>query len=217
VRVGDIPPARLATLPVTALARRPRFHGRASVCPRAPIVMPNASHTIPGYDDPVAELERAIVDVAENLFYSFVERCNVARFHDLVSAVREAATNAALSPAWIHARIAFVGPFGGHVDLFMPELLGAQLLSSFTGMPPEQAIDDGQLMDISGEFGNMVSGHWLRAANVDAPFDLAAPSVERLPSTWTPSDDDASGDVHVALSEMPLRVRVSVQAVSVAA
>ena len=79
-------------------------------------------------------------------------------------------------------------------------------------MPAEQAVEDEQLIDMSGEFGNMVSGHWLRAADVSAPFDLAAPSVVRLATDWTPLDDDVDGDVHVALSEMPLRVRVSVGA-----
>ena len=166
---------------------------------------------IPGYDDPVAELERAIVDVAENLFFSYVERCDGARFRELVVAVREAATNACVSTAWIHACIAFAGPFSGHVDLYMPELLGAQLLSSFTGMPAEQAVEDVQLMDMSGEFGNMVSGHWLRAAHVPAPFDLEAPRVTRLAADWTPLDDEGTTDVHVALSELPLRVRVSVR------
>ena len=174
--------------------------------------MSNDLRPIPGYDDPVSELERAIVDVAEKLFYSYVERCDLARFRELSVAVREAATNAGIASGWIHARIAFAGPFSGHVDLFMPELLGAQLLSSFTGMPAEQAVEDEQLIDMSGEFGNMVSGHWLRAANVSAPFDLAAPSVVRLAPDWTPLDDDVAGDVHVALSEMPLRVRVSVGA-----
>lgn len=130
----------------------------------------------------------ALVDVAENSFFAFVEPVDAGRFSELATAV----------PAWIEALLVFEGAFGGALRVAVPEPLALELFASFLGLEPGEVPDDVRLFDMVGELGNMVCGAWLTRNCHRRRFDLQHPDVKRVVER-----PDAEHALRVAINGQP--------------
>jgi CheY-specific phosphatase CheX len=141
-------------------------------------------------------VQAALVDVAENSFFAFVDPLDDTQFAEMAATV----------PSWLHALVQFDGAFGGRMTIALPEPLAHELFTSFLGEPSETMPQDGPLFDLVGEFGNMVCGSWLTRACQRRRFDLQHPVVTRLEaSAVTPQ----ATDLLVALNGQPAILRLS--------
>jgi CheY-specific phosphatase CheX len=112
----------------------------------------------------------AVIDVAENSFFAFVDAVEV----------EAAAEGASGVEVWLIAAVAFSGAFGGTMRIGLAEPLARELFGAFLGQNPSAAVDDGPLFDLVGEFGNMVCGAWLTRSCQRRRFDLEHPEVVRV-------------------------------------
>ena len=118
----------------------------------------------------LASARTALVDVAENSFFAFVDPVGDAAFQELAVAV----------PVWMQASVRFDGAFGGWMHVVLAEPLALDLYAAFLGLEPGDTPRDESLFDLVGEFGNMVCGLWLTRACQRRRFDLKHPEVTRL-------------------------------------
>lgn len=118
--------------------------------------------------DPAA-IVQAVSNVAERSFFAFAEPADAASAADLAPAG---------TPA-LSAAVRFAGPCSGEMRVTMPVALTRELAELFSG-DPDFAFSDADLIDMAGEFGNMVTGAWLTAADATSTFDLAAPVVTSI-------------------------------------
>jgi hypothetical protein len=70
----------------------------------------------------------ALVAVAEQSFFAWVDSLDAAGFAELAPTV----------DAWLRADVHFTGAFGGHMALVLPEALGRELLASCLGASPDE-------------------------------------------------------------------------------
>lgn len=147
-------------------------------------------------------LQTALINVCENAYFVFVEPCDVPQFQSLVRASGEAET------AWLRATVHFTGETTGHVEIALPERLGAWLVTSLLGMAPEEILSPHQLSDGVAEFTNMVCGAWLSTLSDETLFTLEAPHVSPVAPGWTPlTQPQDDGWRRVSLNEMPMQIR----------
>ena len=111
-------------------------------------------------------VEQAVCNVAERSFFAFAE----AGDPSLAAALAPAG-----SPA-MSAAVRFTGPCCGQMQVTMSTALTRELAHQFAGDPDLQ-FSDADLIDMAGEFANMVTGAWLTATDAASTFDLAAPVV----------------------------------------
>ena len=117
--------------------------------------------------EPVRE---ALVEVAENSFFAFVDPVEPDATAELL----------AMAPSWLQATVVFEGAFGGAMEIALAEPLAVELFTSFLGLEPDAVPDDVPLFDLVGEFGNMVCGSWLTRSCQRRRFDLQHPAVVRM-------------------------------------
>lgn len=161
--------------------------------------------------DLYAVLQTALVEVSENAFFVFVEKCDARQF--AVLAQQTPAKGAAgHGPAWLKSSIDFAGAFSGSIEIALPEHLGFWLVASLLGMSPDERLEDAQMFDGVGEFTNMVCGACLSRLGDASLFELRVPAVTRMAVEWNPLVEAPGraelASLMVSLNESPLRVRV---------
>jgi hypothetical protein len=143
-------------------------------------------------------LLEALTGVAEQSFFACVEPCDPGTF-----AERGAAVN-----SWFHASVAFDGAFAGRVSCTLPEALGLDLFDAFIGLAEPEQRTERLILDLLGEFSNMVCGAWLTRTAERRQFRLSRPDVQRVsepPSTF----GDADGARALLLNDQPLAVQLT--------
>jgi CheY-specific phosphatase CheX len=128
-----------------------------------------------------ASVVQAVSNVAERSFFAFAETADAAS----VAALTPAGTRA------MSASVRFVGPCAGEMRVTMPVALARELATLFSG-DPELVFSEADLADMTGEFGNMVTGAWLTATDATSMFDLAAPVV-----TWVDAPPPVALMMHI--------------------
>ena len=144
-------------------------------------------------------LHDALVEVAENSFFAYVEPLDGEAAAEALAAV----------PAWLEAEVRFTGAFGGRMRLAVAEPLAVELFASFLGLDPGEAPDDARLFDLVGELGNMVCGAWLTRSCLRRRFDLQHPAVARRPLVEAADPHD----LQLTLNGQPAIVRLRFVAV----
>jgi len=109
-------------------------------------------------------IEQAVCNVAERSFFAFAERAH------------EAPTLAEPGAITLSAVVSFTGPAAGYMRVTMPLTLTRELATMFSG-DPALVFSNEDLIDMAGEFANMVTGAWLTATAAASTFDLRAPVV----------------------------------------
>lgn len=131
---------------------------------------------------PLAETEpvaAAVCNVAERSFFAFAEPVDPS-MADVPFAM----------PAF-SADVRFSGPASGQMRVLIPVALTRELAEMFSGDPGIQFTPE-DLIDMAGEFTNMVTGAWLTSVDTSATFDLTAPSVVELRDAPAAPAADAS-------------------------
>ena len=148
-------------------------------------------------------LQTALINVCENAYFVFVEACDRPEFEELVRTSGEAST------LWLRATVHFTGETMGHVEIALPERLGAWLVTSLLGMAPEEILSPHQLSDGVAEFTNMVCGAWLsNTLSEETLFTLHAPQVSPVTPGWTPLDQPQDVEWRrVSVNDMPMQIR----------
>jgi CheY-specific phosphatase CheX len=121
-------------------------------------------------------VREALVEVAENSFFAFVDPVEAEVAGELL----------AIAPSWLQATVAFEGAFGGTMQIALAEPLAIELFVAFLGLEPGDVPDDARLFDLVGEFCNMVCGSWLTRSCQSRRFDLHHPEVMRLTAADAP-------------------------------
>jgi hypothetical protein len=165
--------------------------------------------------DASALLRQALFDVCEQSFFAFVEVCSPERFAELVGEIGPIQTESGRAGArskpseWLKASVAFTGPFGGAIEVIMPERLARSLVGSLLGEPPDAPLPEHQIFDGIGEFANMVCGAWLTGFSDRQPFALRPPAVTRMAPGWTPLSESGGTDGHrLCVNDAPVRARL---------
>lgn len=166
--------------------------------------------------DASALLRQALCDVCEQSFFAYVEACSPERFTELVTEISplqaEGRAGARTKPSvWLKASVAFTGPFGGAIEVILPERLARSLVGSLLGEAPDTPMPEHQIFDGIGEFANMVCGAWLTGFSDRQAFGLRSPAVTRMAPGWTPLSEASVADERghrVCVNEAPVRVRL---------
>jgi hypothetical protein len=141
----------------------------------------------------------AVTAVAAKSFFAVVERCDDQRFDAL----------SANAGGWWVVSIRFTeGDESGVVACTIADDLAFALFDAFTGRDPhDPPADPTDLVDLLGEFSNMVGGTWLTRMAKHQTFSLSSPKVQRVSGR-----PGADGDARVLLSvnERPLAVEVRI-------
>jgi len=151
-------------------------------------------------------IKKALVDVAQESFFSYAEFCTPERFHEALESVRDAVD--AASPRWLAAHVEFDGAFAGRVTVVVPYSLAADMTAAVAGLMPGDPIDDVLVRDATGEFANMICGTWLTRACVRRRFDLAPPAVLAVPAMPAAGRDDEL----VLINDWPVTLAVAFDA-----
>ena len=156
----------------------------------------------PLFTEHAEALQRALLEVSQESFYSVAEACEAPRFDE---ATMEFAAGADGAPArWLRAEVAFNGAFSGRVAVTMPYTLASDLLANFVGLMPDEQIPERDVFDATGEFANMVCGTWLTRDCGRRRFDLQPPAVSAIDARA--SAIDPSADQFVLVNEQPVRL-----------
>jgi CheY-specific phosphatase CheX len=113
-----------------------------------------------------APIAQAVMNVAERSFFAFAEAADPSTAADLAA------------PGALTSAVRFTGPARGEMRVTMPVTLARELAQQFSG-DPTLDFSEADLIDMAGEFANMVTGAWLTATDAASTFDLTAPSVTR--------------------------------------
>jgi hypothetical protein len=161
--------------------------------------------------DASAALRDALSEVCEQSFFAFVEACPPERFAELVEQISPARTAGRSKPSeWLKASVAFTGPFGGAIEVMLPERLARSLVASLLGEPADAVMPEHRVFDGIGEFANMVCGTWLTGMSERA-FALRPPAVTRMAPDWTPLSESVRADERghrLCVNDVPVRVRL---------
>ena len=107
--------------------------------------------------------------VAERSFFAFAEPADDPASIELATAE---------APA-LAVVVRFTGSSAGEMRVTLPVTLAGELALAFAG-DPDLELSDADIVDLAGEFTNMVTGSWLTSAGPTAMFDLSAPVVTRV-------------------------------------
>jgi CheY-specific phosphatase CheX len=94
----------------------------------------------------------------------------------------------------------------GEVVCTVPESLVQELATTFAGLEPGAPIDESLVIDLMGEFANMVCGRWLSRVSNHSQFDLRPPTVTRIDTT----EPGASAQMPSLVNGVPAMLRVVV-------
>lgn len=113
-----------------------------------------------------ASVELALSNVSERSFFAFAEPAELSAASEMTAAAEPMIT----------AGVQFRGPSSGELHVTMPVSLTRELAHAFAG-DPDLEFSDADLVDMAGEFANMVTGSWLTATEPNAIFNLTMPQV----------------------------------------
>lgn len=116
-----------------------------------------------------ASVELALSNVSERSFFAFAEPAELSAASEMTAAAEPMIT----------AGVQFRGPSSGELHVTMPVSLTRELAHAFAG-DPDLEFSDADLVDMAGEFANMVTGSWLTAVDASSTFDLSMPVVTRI-------------------------------------
>src|SRR6185295_6439499 len=121
--------------------------------------------------DAVDVMADAVTAVAAKSFFAVVERCDDRRFADLSTG----------AGGWWKVSVQFTeADESGVVSCTLPDGLADALFDAFTGRDPLDAPPNpAELVDLLGEFSNMVGGTWLTRLANHQTFSLSSPIVQR--------------------------------------
>lgn len=141
----------------------------------------------------------AVEAVAEENFFAITTPCDDRAFSEI----------AARQARWLVARVRFEeGPVVGSISCTLPEELAHALLDAFSGREPSgPAPPCDHVLDLVGEFSNMVCGSWLTRMTRRQAFTLSRPAVE---PAFGPARVDGPR-LLVAVNGLPLAVDVRFQ------
>src|SRR5262245_61348013 len=150
--------------------------------------------------DAVDVMAEAVTAVAAKSFFAVVERCDDRRFADL----------SAGADGWWHVSVQFTeGDESGVVSCTLTDDLAHALFDASTGRDPLDApANAADLVDLLGEFSNMVGGTWLTRLANHQTFSLGSPKVQRA-AVGAPTGD-ADARVLLAVNDRPLAVDVRI-------
>ena len=139
----------------------------------------------------------ALRAVAERSFFADVEPCDDRTFGRLTAGVS----------SWLVATVRFQeGTTTGALSCRLPDALATALFDAFTGRDPsapEPARAD--VLDLIGEFANMVCGAWLSHSAAAWTFRLSPPTVE---PALEPGPTDLLQLMFVTVNDHPLAITV---------
>jgi hypothetical protein len=115
------------------------------------------------------DIVEALVTVAEQSFFAYAELAG----DDAAGVLRHGE-----EPAY-EAVVAFGGPFEGRMRVAVPAALARELASAFSGASTGEGLPEQDVVDLVGEFANMVAGCWLSRQPATSCFTLEAPRVRR--------------------------------------
>jgi Chemotaxis phosphatase CheX len=137
----------------------------------------------------------AVSDVAERSFFCLIDPCAAERFAELAAGHDE----------WLMSTVHFDdGQCTGSVSCRLPVALAIRLFDAFTGRDPvEAAPPRGEMLDLVGEFANMICGAWLTKAINQRTFTLSPPTVIAL------ERGEAGTGLRVTIEELPCAIDVA--------
>lgn len=152
--------------------------------------------------DAVDTMVDAVTAVAERSFFAAVERCDDHRFEALSNDAR----------AWWAAAVRFTeGDDAGIVSCTLSDDLARGLFDAFNARDPLDAPPDAEaLVDLIGEFCNMVCGTWLTRLASHQTFSLSRPTAQPVPER--PPLTGADTRLLLAVNDLPLAVEVRITA-----
>ena len=139
----------------------------------------------------------ALRAVAEKSFFADVEPCDDRAFGGLAAGVS----------TWLVATVRFEeGTAVGALSCTLPATLAATLYGAFAGCDPSgEEPANADVLDLVGEFANMVCGAWLSHSASAWTFRLSPPTVE---SALEPAPADLLQLIFVTVNEHPMAVSV---------
>lgn len=143
----------------------------------------------------------AVADVAERSFFCMIDPCDSERFGDLAS----------IHDAWLSSTVHFDdGKCSGNVSCRLPAPLALRLFDAFSGRDPgDTEPEEREILDMVGEFANMVCGSWLTRAANQRTFALSPPAVVPVESASIMANLDALG-LLVVIEDIPCAIHISV-------
>jgi hypothetical protein len=162
---------------------------------------------LPSPSEHVEALRKALVDVAQESFFSFAEYCGKDRFDEALAMVD---VQASPGPRWMSARVEFEGAFAGRVTVIVPHTLACDMAAAIGGFMPGDEIPEPLVADSTGEFANMVCGTWLTRSCVRRRFDLQPPAVSSSESLPPAGDDD---EELLLVNDWPVKLAVAFEAI----
>jgi CheY-specific phosphatase CheX len=147
-------------------------------------------------------LQRALLEVTQESFFSLAEPCEMERFDEATTAVAAGADGA--QARWLRAEVGFAGALSGRVAVTMPYALASDLLANFVGLMPGEAIPEDHVIDATGEFANMVCGTWLTHDCGRRRFDLQSPAVTDIEASAPAVGPTV--DQFMLVNEQPVRL-----------
>jgi CheY-specific phosphatase CheX len=120
--------------------------------------------------DPAA-VEQAVMNVAERSFFAFAEPADPMQTPAIDG-----------HQSTLTAAVSFSGPSSGSMRVTMPEALTRELAQMFAG-DPDMELTPADVIDMAGEFANMVTGAWLTAVDSKSTYNLSAPVVTAVSTT----------------------------------
>lgn len=157
---------------------------------------------VPAFSEHVDALKQAVVDVAQESYFSFAEFCGEERFAEALGMLPEAAAGA---PRWLSAHVSFAGAFAGRVTVTLPYTLAADMAAALGGLMPGDDISEALVADATGEFANMVCGTWLTRACARRKFDLDSPAVTFVSGMPTARSDE---EELLLINDWPVKLAV---------
>ncbi len=145
----------------------------------------------------------AVSLVAERNFFSVAEPCDADRF---------ASMSAEAGSPWMVATVDFTeADCAGEVFCTMPQALAHALFDAFSGRDPsEPPPEPDRLVDLVGEFANMICGSWLTRLASHQTFALGRPAVRPAPAGSPIAGWHAP--LLLAVNDLPLAVGARVAA-----
>jgi CheY-specific phosphatase CheX len=134
-------------------------------------------------------LTDAVLQVAEQSFFAFVEPCGASHVEARMPA----------DARWLRSVVQFNGETRfGRVEITVPHSLARDLAGAFAGCDAGD-LTESMIQDTTGELCNMVCGLWLTRTRPHTHFALRPPAVSEV----DPIDASAAGLGFVLINDVP--------------
>ncbi len=82
-------------------------------------------------------------------------------------------------PNFLISEIGFQGKTSGKITLFLPPALAQKMASNFMGLE-ETEVSESQILDVTGELTNMISGNLFSRVDRKASYQITLPRAKRI-------------------------------------